>query len=500
MNRKKGVILSYILMVFEILSTLLLTPFIIRNLGQAEYGVYKLSASITAYLALLDLGIGNSIVRFTAKYEANGDKSSLNKFVGVAQVFYGVMAIIALVLSVVLITIFPTAFAIGLTESEILLGQELLGITTLNAAVTLLTAVYPNLLIGLGLFGVSKGLSIIQIIIRIVVTYVALLFGYKSVAIVSINLLMTILCRGAMIIYSYGKLKIKLTLKDANRTFIKEIVGYSFLILLQMIATQVNAFADQVLLGIFVSGASGIIAIYAVGVQIVQYFQSIGGAISGVLMPGVVTMVENGASPEKLENEMVRIGRMSLIVLSTIFGGFLLYGQQFIRLWAGVEYSDGFFVAVLLMIAQMLIYTESIGTQILWAKNEHKEQSIIKCIVVFVNIFLTILLIKWDALRGATVGTFISLMLGDIVTMNLVFAKKIGIILSRYYYKLLRGILPAITLATLMNIAFKKIGLQGWGGFLINVCVYSIVVLVLLFWFGLNKSEKTYLQQLLKKK
>lgn len=166
-------------------------------------------------------------MRLSAKYKANNDESNLNKFVGVAQVFYGIMAIIALVFSVVLIVIFPTAFAKGLTESEIRLGQELLGITTLNAAVTLLTAVYPNLLIGLGLFSVSKGLSIIQIIIRIGVTYVALLLGYKSVAIVSINFAMTILCRSAMIIYSYGKLKIKLTLKGTDKAFIKGIVGYS---------------------------------------------------------------------------------------------------------------------------------------------------------------------------------------------------------------------------------------------------------------------------------
>ena len=55
MGRKQGVILSYVLMLFEVLSTLLITPFLIRTLGQAEYGVYKLTASITAYLLLLDI-------------------------------------------------------------------------------------------------------------------------------------------------------------------------------------------------------------------------------------------------------------------------------------------------------------------------------------------------------------------------------------------------------------------------------------------------------------
>ena len=64
MNRKTGVVLSYVLLVVEIFSTLLFTPFLIRTLGQAEYGIYQLVLSITAYLALLDLGVGNSVIRY----------------------------------------------------------------------------------------------------------------------------------------------------------------------------------------------------------------------------------------------------------------------------------------------------------------------------------------------------------------------------------------------------------------------------------------------------
>ena len=75
MNRKTGVILSYVMMIFEVMSTLLLTPFIIGTLGQAEYGVYKLSASVVAYLLLLDLGVGNAITRYIAKFREIGRAS-----------------------------------------------------------------------------------------------------------------------------------------------------------------------------------------------------------------------------------------------------------------------------------------------------------------------------------------------------------------------------------------------------------------------------------------
>jgi O-antigen/teichoic acid export membrane protein len=74
MNRKIGVILSYVMMLLEVLSTLLLTPYILRSLGDAEYGVYKLSESIVAYLMLLDLGVGSAVIRYVAKFRANNDK------------------------------------------------------------------------------------------------------------------------------------------------------------------------------------------------------------------------------------------------------------------------------------------------------------------------------------------------------------------------------------------------------------------------------------------
>lgn len=55
MNRKIGLVFSYGVMITEIISAMFVTPFIIRSLGQAEYGIYQLTSSITAYLIIFDL-------------------------------------------------------------------------------------------------------------------------------------------------------------------------------------------------------------------------------------------------------------------------------------------------------------------------------------------------------------------------------------------------------------------------------------------------------------
>ena len=497
MNRKIGALLSYVHMIFEVLSTLLLTPFIISSLGSAEYGVYKLIAAITSYLLLLDLGMGNSVVRYVAKFKENRDMESSRKYLGVCMVFYAAVSVAVLLLGGALILSFQKIFATGLTAAEIALSKRLLLLTVLNAAVTLGTSVFYNILIAYSRFALSKGLSILQIIVRILVTAAALKLGYRSEAIVTINLVLTMLMRGYYVFYVLCVLRLRPQLRGTNAAFIKDIVSYSAFILLQMVATQINAQADQVLLGMFVTSSAVIIGIYGVGAQIVQYFQSVGQALGGVLMPGVVKLVESGAGAKELQNEMIRIGRYAFTMLGLIFVGFLVNGRSFIRLWAGAEYAQGYYVALMLMFAHMIIMTQSIGTQILWAKNKHQLQSVIKFVIVAGNILLTIFLIRWDPLMGAAIGTVISLLLGDVLSMNIVFKKEIGISLKAYYTGLFKGILPCLLLSALAGTGVKLLPISGITGLILNVLVMTAVYAAAMWGFGFNESEKNMVRGLL---
>lgn len=499
MSRKSGVILSYMLMILEVLSTLLLTPFIIRTLGQAEYGVYKLVASINAYLLLLDLGIGNAIIRYVAMYRVEGNKLKERQFVGVATLFYLGVAALAIILGCILILLFPTVFANGLSKSQIKLGKLLLCITMLNSAVTLGTAAYNNILIAYEKFAISRVASIIQIIIRIILTYVALLLGWGSVGVVLVNLIMTVIIRGYFACYVLWYLKLQPKFKGIQLTFVKEVVKYSSLILLQMVATQINSSVDQILIGSLVQASAVILAVYGVGTQIVQYFQSIGSSFTGVLMPGIVKLVERKVSPIDLTNEMIRVGRLVFMVLSLIWCGFLVFGREFIVLWAGADNSDAYFVASILMFAYIFTLTESIGSQILWAVNEHKEQAALKTIIVLLNILLTILLIQWNPLFGATIGTFISLVLGDIVVMNVIFKKKLKLNLLDYYIGLFNGIISCLFIATIVAVLVQWCMPQGWIWLCIKIVIMVTVYAITMLKFGMTPYEKCLCKSLTRK-
>ena len=232
MNRKAGVILSYVLMVIEILSTLLLTPFVIRTLGQAEYGVYKLAATLNAYLFLLDLGVGNAVTRFIAKYRATGNRNEERRFFGVASIYYLFVSLIALVVGFVLVLLFPTVFAKGLSGEEAVLGQKLLSITVISAAVTLGTSASYNSISAYERFAVSRTASIVQIVLRIGLTFAALKLGYGSIGVVTVNLILTVICRLFYVFYVRFAIGLRPLLRGVRRSFVKEIVAYSSLIFL----------------------------------------------------------------------------------------------------------------------------------------------------------------------------------------------------------------------------------------------------------------------------
>lgn len=440
MSRKKGVVFSYVLMIIEALSSILFTPYLIRCLGESEYGIYGLVASVTAYLYLLDLGVGNAIVRYMAKYRFDGDKKSEKNLMATTIVFYSVVAALVLIVGFVLNFFLPNIFGTGLSEQELELAGKMLQVTVITAAVSLFFSPVAKTIIAYEKFVLSRIIDIVKICVRVGLCCIVLILGGKGLAVVSINLAVTLGAGIFSMLYTFIKLKVTPRFKGINFGFIKEIWGYTFFIMLQMVATQINSMVDHILIGAFVSASSTILAIYTAATQITQYFQSFGTAVNGVLMPGVVRMVENNASVEEIQKEMIKISRLIFMFLGIVFVGFALFGKSFMRLWAGQGYQDGYYAALIIMFPMLFSLSQSIGTQILWALNKHKIQAVLKICLAVLNIILTYLLMQWNPIIGAATGTGIALLLGDVVVMNVVFRKDIGISMWQYYVGMLKGI------------------------------------------------------------
>ena len=74
-ERRAGALLSYIYIAVNSLIALVFLPILKSRLGSSEYGLYDLAVQIINIMTVMDLGFGNGIVVYTAKYGATGNKN-----------------------------------------------------------------------------------------------------------------------------------------------------------------------------------------------------------------------------------------------------------------------------------------------------------------------------------------------------------------------------------------------------------------------------------------
>lgn len=496
MSRKKGVIFSYIFMAIEALSSIFFTPVVIRCLGYEEYGIYGLVAAVTAYLYLLDLGVGNAIVRYMVKYRIAKDRRNEQNVLAITTFFYLIVGIIVIVLGQVITHAVPDIFGKGLSAGQQILAQKMLNITVLTAAATLVFAPVSKTLIAYEYFALSKCIDIFKIVLKTGLGIIALVNGGKGVAVLVTNLVAIIFAGIISFVFVIKKLKLYPKLSKLEKGFLSSILSYSSLIMLQMVATQISAMMGQVLLGVFVASSATIMALYTAGIQITTYFQSFGTAVNGVLMPSLTKMVENKADTKIIQAEMVKISRLQFAFLGLVFVGFVVCGREFVQLWAGDGYESSYYVTIIVMIPMLFYLCQAIGTQVLWAMNKHKFQSIAKIIAVVLNIFLSIALIKVNPLMGAATGMATSLLFGDVLVMNLAFKKDIGISLWGYWQGMLKGILPCLLCSGAAGFVVGIVKMSPFMNMLVQgavvVGVYGITMLA----FGMNTYEKQLLSKI----
>ena len=63
---------NYVAKILFLATGFVLTPFLLRHLGQTTYGLWVLVNSVVTYGGLLDLGIGAAVIKFMAEYRARG--------------------------------------------------------------------------------------------------------------------------------------------------------------------------------------------------------------------------------------------------------------------------------------------------------------------------------------------------------------------------------------------------------------------------------------------
>ena len=122
---KWGAVLSYILIIINTLYGLFLTPYILGQLGEAEYGVYKTISSFTSALMVLDIGIGGTMMRYIARFRADNEDEKIPNYIAMSFIQAAIICGIVAVISGGLFFFLDTIYSNGLTSAELVRAKQL---------------------------------------------------------------------------------------------------------------------------------------------------------------------------------------------------------------------------------------------------------------------------------------------------------------------------------------------------------------------------------------
>jgi O-antigen/teichoic acid export membrane protein len=314
-----------------------------------------------------------------------------------------------------------------------------------------------------------------------------LIWGGDAIGLVILDTIMNILVIAFNGYFALRKLKVIFKLHSFNPPLIKQIFSYSIWIFVFALVGQFQWKAGQIVLGALTN--TTLVAIYAVGILLGTYYGAFSTAISGVFLPRATKMTVNQATSEELTEMMLRIGRISLLVLLLVLGGFFLYGQQFVSLWVGDTYKEAWLIALIIMIAYTTPLVQAFGNLILEAKSLFSFKAITYISCIGLGTLFGAFLVGYYGILGMIIGTTSGWMI-SLVIMNVYYHKVIRLNIPYFFKNLFSKTLPAFVLIIIIGYFIEKIPGIGWLNLGIKIAFFAITYTAIMYLIGMHQTEK----------
>lgn len=485
---KAGVVLNYVVLGLNSLVGLLYTPYMLRMLGQSEYGLYSLVASVIAYLTIMDLGFGNAVIRYTAKFRAEGKVKEQSEMFGMFLRLYLLIGFIAFIIGLCLFLNVSAMFGDTMSPDEQSKARVMMLILTINLSVTFPFSIYNSIITAYEDFVFQKSIHIIRILLNTAVMICLLTLGYKAISLVVVQTVFNFGTLLANYIYYKRKIGIKFVYARFNWVFLKEVSIYSFWIFLNAIMDRIYWSTGQFVLGI--TSGTVAISIFAVAIQLQSIYMSFSSSISGVLFPRITAMVANHNSEKTISDLFVRTGRIQYIILAFILSGFIVFGRQFVHFWAGDDYDLVYFITLIFYIPSLISLIQNTGIAILQARNQMRFRSMLYIFIAIISLALQVVLARQYGAIGCAIAIGGALILGQGLIMNIYYHRVQKIDILRFWKEIGKmSVVPTIfTIAGWWVI--KDINMPSIFHLILYACIFSILYLPAFWNFSMSKYER----------
>ncbi len=443
---------SYAVYAASLVSGLAITPIIVRHLGKTEYGLWAFIGSLTVYLALLDLGVGPSVVRFAAAFRGREAPEEVSALASVGLVVYGLIGVATAAVAVPLAWLVPEL--IDIPNSLVWEARVVTLLVIAGIAARFPLGLFGNLLLGQQRYDLVNVANLASI-----AAYTALVAGVLTqtggiVLLAWIALGTTIFRLALPLVWLRRELPfLRLSRRLVTRQRLRELLAFSWHNFLIHVSARVVFSGDVVVVGIVLGPVAA--AYYAVPSKLFALAFSAGVAGTNVLYPAFAEL--EGAQELDRQREYLRTGLrggMALILLVAL--PLVLVPDQLIRAWIGSGFGPSTWVMVLLGASLVAHQPAHVLSQYLIARGRQKALALVLVGTSAANLVLSVVLAQVVGLWGVALATLVTELAGTVVFIPRLVAEASGLSLRQLAVASLRPVVPALGVALLVLVAFAR--------------------------------------------
>jgi len=418
----RNVSTRYLAIACDALIGLLLLPFNVRHLGPSAYGLWMLTASMTTYFSVLDLGFGGSIVRFVAHYRARRDVRGLNE---IASTLAGIFLVSgAAAYAIFLLLAFNIAHVVK-DPGEQATARALLLIIGVYVSLGFPFSVFGGLINGFQRYDLNNLVGICSSAMVALVNVVMLAAGFNLVQLVAATTTVRILTYLAYRLNAYHvfpALSLRPSLFQWSR--VRELTGFSIYISIIDWSNKLNYSIDAVIIGAFVSTAA--VTLWTVPQRLAEMLQRLTNQLNGVLLPVIVDS-DAGQKPERLRAILIQGTRLSLVSVVPLAAAIVLLARPLIHSWVGQQFDSSIVVAQLLVGVVAIRVGSATATTLLKGAGQHRLLAFSNLSAALANVALSLWWIRRFGLVGQAFGTLIPIAFVSIFVLWPAACRRVGL-------------------------------------------------------------------------
>lgn len=335
-NVQKNVIFSGVGYILPLIAALATIPIMVKYLGIDLYGLYAICISIVGFMTLVDLGVGQTIVKYVAEYEVTEKRHEIKPLLDIAFLIYvGIGLVTAGLLYVFSAELGQLFYNVPERQA---LAQSVLHMTAIALFFSYINQFFINICKAYHRFDIPAIIQNVGNLGGIVLSTTLLIMGYSIVEIMI----------GYIVIYAAGFVfgyfsclkilppEVKLGFSFDKAVF-EKIISFSFYTFISNFTASLTTRADKLVIGSVIGTEA--VTFYQIPYTIAQMANGIIHTLVQIVFPRFSELV--GLNDHDRLLSLYKKVTLAMLFISMLIGVALISaGGEFLKVWISPEFAE----------------------------------------------------------------------------------------------------------------------------------------------------------------